>query len=386
MIFILLAAGVAGSFLSLKFLPGPFVWIALVWVVVLALIARKSKRSAIRIGSAYLAAAVFAFGVAEAYLWSEDTGAQLNIRSLAAEKYIIPDDVLGYRPSPNNQGHAVKEANGARLYDVIYSIDSSGLRIAPPHDPDASEAILFMGCSITFGEGLPDSSTSSFQTGLALHGKDAVYNFGFHGYGPHQILARLQRGNISSVVKEKPKYAIYQAITGHIPRVLGLTPWNEHDPRFLGGADGKLEYAGHFDGASGLSPRLKKYLNKCLVYRNLRLQSVNDSDVTLFIDLVDECRIVFEQQYSGSEFHIIYWNEERDAMGDRVVAELRKRGARVHLIGEVIPDFSIEKHLIPQDRHPNAVANAAIAKFVSEQIVRLPAESKDSKGSAMMGE
>lgn len=370
MIFFLPIVAVIASFLCLKFLPGPYVWISLTWVITLFLLARKSKGKLFQVVSAYSAAAVFAFGAVEAYLWIQELGTKLTIESLTQQKYIVPNDMLGYGPMPRNQGHAVKHSHGTLVYDALYGIDSNGIRTSPPHREDAREALLFFGCSITFGEGINDTETSSYKTGIATDGRYQVYNFAFHGYGPHQILAMLQNGRVDSIVKGQPKYAIYQAITGHIPRVLGLTPWNEHDPRYIRDENGSLKYAGHFDDGSKLGPKIRAYLDKCLVYRNLRLRSVNDKDVDLFIDVIDSCRTEFERKYAASEFHAIYWNEESDEIGKKIIAELQKRGVRVHLIPSVIPDFNIPEYLLPHDGHPNPKANAAIANYVATRIVR----------------
>ncbi len=369
MILFLPILGIIVSFLCLKFLPGPYVWISLTWVITLLLIAKKGKGKFFKVISAYTAAAVFAFGTVETYLWIQEMGSKLTIDSLTQAKYIVPNDMLGYGPVPRNQGHAVKHSHGELVYDALYGIDSNGIRISPPHRDDAEEALLFFGCSITFGEGINDSETSAYQTGRATDGRFQVYNFAFHGYGPHQILAMLQHGRVDSIVKAPPKYAVYQAITGHIPRVLGLTPWNEHDPRYIRDENGSLKYSGHFDDNSRISPKVRAYLDKCLVYRNLRLRSVNDQDVTLFIDVIDSCRTTFERKYPGSEFHIIYWSEESDEIGKKIIGEIQKRGMRVHLIESVIPDFNIPEYLLPHDGHPNPKANRAIAKYVSTRIV-----------------
>jgi hypothetical protein len=73
------------------------------------------------------------------------------------------------------------------IYDVTYTIDADGLRIAAGLDenPHDNRCMLFFGCSFTFGEGVDDHEAMPYVAGTLANLR--AYNFGFPGYGPHQM-------------------------------------------------------------------------------------------------------------------------------------------------------------------------------------------------------
>ena len=107
------------------------------------------------------------------------------------------------------------------IFDVVYTTNEAGLRASPP-SAEARESILFFGGSFTFGTGVNDDETMPHRGGVATKGKYRVFNFGYAGYGPHQMLAAIEGGLVDEIVIEPPKYVIYQAIPHHVERAAGL--------------------------------------------------------------------------------------------------------------------------------------------------------------------
>jgi hypothetical protein len=60
-----------------------------------------------------------------------------------------------------------------------------------------------------------------YLTGLKTKGKFQIYNFGYSGYGPHQMLASIQQEMVEDTINCKPKYVIYQGAAFHAERVEG---------------------------------------------------------------------------------------------------------------------------------------------------------------------
>lgn len=79
-----------------------------------------------------------------------------------------------------------------------------------------SGCVLFFDDSLTFGEGVNDNQTMPYRVGMRSAGALRVYNFAFHGYGPHQMLAQIELGVVRDTIDCLPDHAIYQAI---IPRI-----------------------------------------------------------------------------------------------------------------------------------------------------------------------
>jgi hypothetical protein len=80
---------------------------------------------------------------------------------------------------------------------------------------------LFLGCSWTFGEGL--ECTSSFPFLFEQLNKDyKSYNYGYSGFGPHQIALLFDEGinTINQTTIKEPKgFALYTFMFDHLDRV-----------------------------------------------------------------------------------------------------------------------------------------------------------------------
>ena len=82
-----------------------------------------------------------------------------------------------------------------RSFGHGYTIGPNGLRVSPPYEEVADvPCALFFGGSFTFGTGVEDDEALPYVAGILSEGKYRVYNFGYRGYGPHQMLAALESG------------------------------------------------------------------------------------------------------------------------------------------------------------------------------------------------
>lgn len=98
-----------------------------------------------------------------------------------------------------------------------------------------------------------------YLTGIKTGGHYSIYNFGYSGYGPHQMLAALQRGVVDQVVHEPVSHVIYQSIPAHVGRAAGLAQWDPHGPKYVLDRGGRPVYEGPFDG---WQPRPLRWLHK----------------------------------------------------------------------------------------------------------------------------
>src|SRR5690606_320602 len=121
------------------------------------------------------------------------------------------DPVLGYMPKANTAGDAQFMVDGQVIFDYTYRTDAFHRRRVPAQAGQTTprtRALLFFGCSYTFGEGVNDGETLPNQ--FALRAPDtAVYNYAFSGYGPHHMLARLESMDIRGEVPEPEAAAVY---------------------------------------------------------------------------------------------------------------------------------------------------------------------------------
>src|SRR3984957_9673624 len=81
---------------------------------------------------------------------------------------------------------------GRPIYSVNYTIDRDLLR--QTLSCKKGSAIVFFGCSFTFGEGVNDDQTLPQNFANQLDRKVRVLNLGFSGYGPQQFLREEETG------------------------------------------------------------------------------------------------------------------------------------------------------------------------------------------------
>jgi hypothetical protein len=375
----------------------PFAWVCLVWVLALLYLGITSGASVSKAAWINLGAAMLAIALAELYLWSI-TPEKKNLYC-CNDAYFIRDDRFGMVPRKNFTATHVKTINSVPVYKTAYTIDNNGLRVAPPSDSrNVRGSVLFFGCSFTIGEGVADHEAMPYVTGLLTHGRYAIYNFGFHGYGPQQMLAALEQGPVRSVVTEPPKYIIYQAIPYHLERVAGLITWFPHAPRYRPTGAGRVTAQGNFDTVSDetrysgieqfwraqgpLGNAVSTTLRRSFIYDKLvsPFRSLSHEDVELFVDIVSQARDAAEASYPATEFHVILWDNmfrQRDFLRflSPILDGFQKRKIRVHLIADIIPDYdgSVPNSLYelhPYDSHPNAFAHRLIAGYVAKNIMR----------------
>ena len=325
----------------------------------------------------------------EVYYWSNEP---LHGRMEYSEGFFLADDVLGYKPnSGQTLSHRTSTQNQV-LYDVTYTLNQDGLRVSSPPDPVTESnrpCIMFFGDSFTFGEGMPDEQTMPYQVWKNLAGQYHTVNFGFLGYGPHQMLAAIQHGHLQSRGHCHPHHIIYQAIPTHVSRAAGLEVWDHHGPRYVLNAEGHAQPFGHFDDtppANALerlravhrqfSPWLKTTLEESALYRMLLRthRPVDEHDAVLFGAIVRNSKELIQRTYPEAQFHVILWDYDDDP---EVVEQIRRvlahQDLQVAVVSTILPGFPADRaryEISPHDRHPNGLAYELIAQFVARRVVQ----------------
>ena len=384
-----------GAFLQVQLLP--FLWLYLTGLLVVSGLAVGARSAVFKAVCVNLCAALFVLAAFEVYLWYVTPNKEHHY--CCDDAYMIRDDTLGMRPKKNITISHVKTINSSPIYETEYTIDQHGLRVAPPYDRKTNKgAVLFFGCSFTIGEGVRDTETMPYMTGLLSGQRYAIYNFGFHGYGPQQMLAAFEHGLVKDIVTVEPNYIIYQAIPYHIERVAGLMSWFPHAPRYRSVGNGRVVAAGNFDTVTdesrystverfwrtrgALGQALSAALRKSHIY-NIAVspfRKVSPDDADLFLDMIRQARDTASEQYVGSKFHVILW-DNMFTQGNflpllpQILDGLRSRDIRVHLISQIIPDYesshpNVKYELHQNDSHPNAYTHRLIAQYIARNILQ----------------
>jgi hypothetical protein len=306
---------------------------------------------------------------ANAALGAAEDAAQGPSDLLGYSEYVITGlPGVGYGPRPGGWRVAIKSYDKGRLScDAVYSTLANGWRVTP-QNPSAHTAVVLFGCSFTFGSCLNDDDTYPAKLGALLGPGYQVFNFGFPGYGPHQMLAQIEHGCLTDLRARFSKViAIFSTIGGHEQRPL-WTAWDKFGPRYEL-RRGKPVFAGYFSDASsesGTEDGLYKPLRNCLVYRNIfrYMQEHREDPMTLYTALVRESDRLTREQ-CGVPLTVMLWP------GAPFRANLEAVGVLCLDMSDLFPPFNSPEYAdytIPLDGHPNARATEIAARALAEYI------------------
>ena len=133
------------------------------------------------------------------------------------------------------------------VHDAVYSTDGQRRRITPVEDGDERDnAILFFGCSVTYGMGVNDNETLPYYVG-EFAPNFQPYNYAVGGWGPQQTLVLLRKKETVEKITQRSRIiGVFNYIDDHVLRVVGAKGmrWVRGFPRFVLREDGKLANIG----------------------------------------------------------------------------------------------------------------------------------------------
>ena len=335
-----------------------------------------------------LAAVIGALALFESYLAHQQAEADgTRMEGTIVDGFTHPDDVLGYAPNKNARVTARKLYGDSVIYDVAYTTDAHGLRVTAPPEASVKECVVFFGDSITFGEGVSDTENFPFLVSQAAAGRYATYNFGFPGYGPHQMLANLQSGRVDRIVRCSPGYFVYLCIPDHAARVAGHDSWDTHGPRFRLLPDGSVVQQGHFDdpdpAAGGwLAAHLQMALADSLIWQKFfgRPYRIDAPDIALLDGVIRQSARVAHERFPGSVFRVILWDGGDNEKMRLIEQGLAGSDVRLSRMTDAVPDFyhPPDRYLLSRyDRHPNAAWHRIMADYVSRELLHEPPAGRE---------
>jgi hypothetical protein len=366
-------------------------WIFLAGAIALFVTAAMDRgRRALWFNVACLSAGLSIF---EYYAWtSGDRGFQARrVEAGNYDEFLVAHGQLGWTIKPDSLVTQKLSFEGELLYDATYTIGPDGLRISSRstngHEP-STECALFFGGSFTFGQGLADHEALPFRVQEKSGQRYRTYNFGFPGYGAHQMLSALQHGLVRDAVQCDParvSHVFYQGITDHISRSAGRLWWWERGPKYVLTDNGGVRLDGRFEDNDDFQDRSLVQILGAQIYKSMIYQKIVQGRyvrkyghdlIDLYLEIVDEARRVALADYPAAEFHVLLWDE--DNADNRAIREgLRERDIAVHLMSDILPnyqadDLNVEYRIHVRDPHPNALANELIAQYVVREVMGEP--------------
>lgn len=285
-----------------------------------------------------------------------------------------PSPILGYKSRPNITARSTKTYDGQVLFDAVYTTDEYGRRSTPAKS--AKEFILFFGASFTFGYGVNDEETLPYQLARKVGGY-RVYNYGLLGYGPQQMLAKLQSGELRGEVGEPTGVAIYVFIPDHVRRAIGsmrkVTQDARHFPCFEIDGD-QLVHRGTFLTTRPRRLWLSRWINEEQILKFLGVDfplRLSQRHLDLTARIVEESRKAFHAQFASDRFYVLLWpkGSEDEFDGAQLIPAFEQAGAKILDYSDLVNTTETGYIVRPGvDRHPTARTFEAVAQALARDI------------------
>lgn len=288
--------------------------------------------------------------------------------------YFQSHPVLGYAPKRRANVQSALVKGGRVVYEARYTIDEHGFRAGSPARRQAARAVLFFGCSYTFGEGVNDEETLPSRFEEFDRARRRAINFGFHGYGPHHMLAMLEHGlEAPAVPPSRPEYAVYFALPDHAGRAAGRSSW-DNGPRYELSPDGTLGWLSPQDrqGSRSVTETLMKSALMAHILERLvfRRDSASLEDWDRLVAIVIRSARLFEERYGGKFVALLGEDPiHGDWWAPNVADTLRRSGILVLKVAEIAASSrERSQFLLDSDPHPSAQGHEQLARALAEQL------------------
>lgn len=278
------------------------------------------------------------------------------------------------RYSPNQRLRSLRTLDdregGEKVFDVTYTIDAFGNRATPaaPGQP----AVLFMGCSFTFGNGLDDADTLPWRFAEATHGRLDVVNAAISGAGAHQMLRMLELGLEDARLADGVSRIFYAAIPDHVRRAaIGLPDtWGPHYE--IDASDGRLlleEPEAPWGALLGRAAR--RVLGEDWAYPGQR-RTLGPNDDERWARIVARMAGIARERWQAP-FTALLWDGNasstpgpgRSPRVQRLATLLQSHGVEAVTVESLISRDAIRR--IPVDGHPAASTNGALASALARR-------------------
>ena len=373
------------SILLYKFAPAPYVWIGGLWAVFGFIAASRvtAKHQTIWL---IFASVCIAVSASEYLIGVFLLPPSFNIR--ADVPHLQADEDLGWRNVPDVTAHVTKQIAGTTIYSVQYTIDGAGHRISPPDRGQGVQGCaVFFANSFVFGEGVNDEEAFPYRVGVRTAGRFRIVNLGVGGYGPHHMLAELERDDLAAVLQCTPTHVFYLALPHHVPRVADKAV--PGGPRYELGGDGEVHRKPRAK-TSELILRLQNALRRANSYQLIQLiherYATSESDLKLYFAVVARSAKLAKQRWPSAQLHILAWNiHEWYAKGfDRFRRGLAWTGWQIHEVDAALPGYQkdLTRYGIHRlDLHPNSLAHDLLAAYIANNILQVDSPLPENFGS-----
>lgn len=351
------------DYFFLKQLPFFGIFFIAVFIASVFIFKRRARTS---LAMYYLGFVALALGIGEVWLWFSETRAitSTHIEGSYTNNHMSPDKELGFvlTPGPRRAESIKRSRDGNLIYHATYGVDAHGLRVATPNG--AGPTVFFFGDSFTFGEGVDDADTLPAQ--FAKMSGSTVFNFGVHGYGPHQFLRMLEIERPKRLgVREENAFVVFSLLLTHVDRAAGRAIWDPDGPHYELSPSGP-EYSGPFK--RGIIERIA---NKSYIYKLVHPLLVETHDRMRVSAILEKASKIVKARY-GTRMLVVIWDSgdrERQelARAEWMRSALTRAGIASISTSQMTPPLRDPLYYIAGDGHPSLSAYAVVAKAILDR-------------------
>jgi hypothetical protein len=198
------------------------------------------------------------------------------------------------------------------------------------------------------------------------------YNYGFHGYGPQQMLARLESDGLRAEIAEADGVLVYLFIDAHVSRAIGslrvYTQWADDMPFYVLDASGRPWRHGNFNTGRPLTAMAYSLLGRSALLEAFRVDlpvRIDDRHVEITAALLARSQDLFHAQFGPQRFVVVAFPGSR--LAGPLGTALRRRGVEFLDFSALLDPDRPEYH-IPEDWHPTALTNRVLAEHVVDAL------------------
>jgi hypothetical protein len=281
------------------------------------------------------------------------------------------DKDLGYKPKPDTSHTGTRTKDGKIIYSIKYSTDANSLRVTPlDTSRTRTKYAQFYGCSMTFGEGVQSNETMPYYFGK-YDSNFRPYNFAYSGYGPHQMLARLEIKNVKKIVKENTGVGFYIYINDHVNRVLGTMTnysYNGGQAPYFHEVNNQLKHDGLFKDGRKVRSWIFEQLLKSNILKLFKIGypfKITEQDYELTAEVMAEASRDYKKQFKNDNFYVIIYPTTIDS--SLIINLLKQKGVKVLDYSKLFNPLE-KGYAIPFDEHPTALANEILIQQLVKDI------------------
>jgi hypothetical protein len=283
-----------------------------------------------------------------------------------------PNADFGFDAIANVVTKVTSRHNGKLVYEVTYSFDEHGARVAPGV-AKADRTIVVAGDSFNFGEGLNDNQTLAYHLQDLSHHQFWALNIARPGYGLHQVLRQLELDVPARDGATSFGWVIVSIVDNHIERVNGRYSWMRGTPRYLVDRHGAVHLSGAFgdEGGPTLQDKLRQNSRLIATLDKLWQKMMLADDERRFVGVLHAIHENVEHKYHAKCLVLYHSGAAflNDLVGRRATMHrlLEQAGVSYVDVNENIPDIDAS-YFIDDDGHPSEKMNIALAGMILRRI------------------